>query len=94
VKVAIPVKGRNSGSSFSKAKYFIIVEWEERKVKAVDTLMNPYRHLRRSANPLVFKMLKDKGVEAIAIYDESLRDTELAKEHGLKIVKKKFLKNK
>jgi len=39
-------------------------------------------------------MLKDKGVEAIAIYDESLRDTEFAKEHELKIVKRKFLKNK
>ena len=61
MKVAIPVKGRNSGrSSFSKAKYFIIVEREESKVKSVDTLMNPYRHLRRSANPLILKCLKIK----------------------------------
>jgi len=94
VKIAIPVKGRDLENEFSRAKYFIIVEWKENKVKTIDTLKNPYRHLRRSAKPLVFKMLKDKGVEAIAVHYGGQKDNELAKEHGLKVIKDRFLERR
>jgi len=88
--IALPIRGKDMHSikyrgSFARAKYFIIVKREDNRVVTLGTIKNPYRNLKRKAESLVLKMLKEKGVEAIVVHEANLELTELAKEVGIRI---------
>ena len=74
MKVVIPSRGckgkRDKVSNvFAKAPYFTIVEVESGRISGIEVQENDVSSLVQGAGPVVVKMLKDLGAEALVTGD-------------------------
>ena len=87
--LAIPTRDRKGlddvlSDVFARSKFFTLVRMN-REVDVVKIVENPYSELKYGVGPLVLKMLKDEGVEAIIVPEIGEGLKQLAEEFGIEI---------
>ena len=87
--IALPTRNRKGmddflNDVFARSKFFTLVKINER-VEVVKVVENPYSELKYGVGPLVLKMLKDEGVEAVVVPEIGEGLKQLAEEFSVKI---------
>jgi len=87
--LAIPTRDRKGlddvlSDVFARSKFFTLVKVNGEK-EAIKFIENPYSELKYGVGPLVLKMLKDEGVEAVVVPEIGEGLKQLAEEFGIKI---------
>jgi len=69
---------------FARSKFFTLVKVNG-KAEVIKVVENPYFGLKYGVGPLVLKMLRDEGVEAVIVPEIGEGLKQLAEEFGIKI---------
>jgi len=87
--IAVPTKGRRGlddiiDAVFARAPYFTIIEASDRSYRVRKIIKNEFTDLSHGVGPIIVKLLKDVGVDAIAAPKVGCGVEELIRELGLK----------